>query len=201
MAIALEQFVQYLTDSGLISADEVSAFQDTLPEVPTDGEMLAKQLVLPPRQSHHSSRPFRLARRPAMNRTCAICLFLAWAMSVPLALAQEDDKPNERAGNELSRNIADLESPQLAVRQRASLALTRAGRRALPTLAKAAVSKKPQTRQGIIDILRSLVQSDDPTTAAETFVVLKRLAGSDDAGVASSAACTDMKGAPKEPSP
>jgi formylglycine-generating enzyme required for sulfatase activity/serine/threonine protein kinase len=45
MSITLDQFTENLTDSGLMSADEVSAFQDSLPNVPSDGETLAKLLV------------------------------------------------------------------------------------------------------------------------------------------------------------
>jgi serine/threonine protein kinase/formylglycine-generating enzyme required for sulfatase activity len=45
MGVTLDQFVEHLTDSGLMSADEVSAFQDSLPDVPADGETLAKLLV------------------------------------------------------------------------------------------------------------------------------------------------------------
>ena len=47
MTVSLEQFVQYLTQSGLMSASEVSSFQDTLPpdRKPKDGEALARELV------------------------------------------------------------------------------------------------------------------------------------------------------------
>ena len=47
MGVPLEQFVQHLTASGLMSATEVSSFQDTLPpeRKPKDGETLARELV------------------------------------------------------------------------------------------------------------------------------------------------------------
>ena len=47
MAVTLEQFVQHLTKSGLMSAAEVTSFQDALPpqKRPKDGETLARQLV------------------------------------------------------------------------------------------------------------------------------------------------------------
>jgi len=46
MAVTLEQFVQHLTKSGLMSATEVISFQDTLPPPkPEDAEGLARQLV------------------------------------------------------------------------------------------------------------------------------------------------------------
>jgi len=47
MAISLEQFVQHLTDSGLMSAHEVSAFRDSLPpeKRPKDPQGLARELV------------------------------------------------------------------------------------------------------------------------------------------------------------
>ena len=44
--MTLEQFVQHLTQSGLMSATEVITFQDTLPPPkPKDAETLARQLV------------------------------------------------------------------------------------------------------------------------------------------------------------
>ena len=47
MGVPLEQFVQHLTASGLMSATEVSSFQDTLPPErrPKDGETFARELV------------------------------------------------------------------------------------------------------------------------------------------------------------
>ena len=47
MAVTLEQFVQQLTQSGLMSATEVISFQDTLPpqHKPKDAEGLARELV------------------------------------------------------------------------------------------------------------------------------------------------------------
>jgi serine/threonine-protein kinase len=47
VAVTLEQFVQHLTKSGLMSAAEVTSFQDALPpqKRPKDGETLARQLV------------------------------------------------------------------------------------------------------------------------------------------------------------
>jgi serine/threonine protein kinase len=45
MPVTVEQFVQKLTGSGLMSASEVSAFQGTLDDTPRDGETLAKRLV------------------------------------------------------------------------------------------------------------------------------------------------------------
>ncbi len=45
MAVTLDQFVQNLTDSGLMSADEVAAFRQRLPDAAADGESLAKLLV------------------------------------------------------------------------------------------------------------------------------------------------------------
>ena len=46
MALSLDEFVQRLTDSGLLSV-EIAAYIDTLPadQKPTDGEALAKKLV------------------------------------------------------------------------------------------------------------------------------------------------------------
>jgi len=46
VTVILEQFVQYLTASGLMSASEVSSFQDSLPpeRKPKDGESLAREL-------------------------------------------------------------------------------------------------------------------------------------------------------------
>lgn len=45
--IALGQFIRQLTDSGLLSADEVAAAVDSLPpeKKPNDGEQLARELV------------------------------------------------------------------------------------------------------------------------------------------------------------
>ena len=45
--MTLEQFVQNLARSGLLSAAEISAFQDGLPPAkrPADGESLARALV------------------------------------------------------------------------------------------------------------------------------------------------------------
>jgi serine/threonine-protein kinase len=47
MSVTLEQFVQHLTQSGLLSAAEISSFQDSLPpeKRPKDGETLARALV------------------------------------------------------------------------------------------------------------------------------------------------------------
>lgn len=47
MAVSLEQFVQNLSQSGLMSATDVQSFQDTLPpeRKPKDGENLARELV------------------------------------------------------------------------------------------------------------------------------------------------------------
>lgn len=46
MGVTLEQFVQHLTQSGLMSATEVISFQDTLPPPkPRDAETLARELV------------------------------------------------------------------------------------------------------------------------------------------------------------
>ena len=47
MTVSLEQFVEHLTQSGLMSTSEVSSFQDTLPpeRKPKDGEALARELV------------------------------------------------------------------------------------------------------------------------------------------------------------
>lgn len=46
MGVSLEQFVEHLTASGLMSATEVNAFQETLPlPKPKDGETLAQELV------------------------------------------------------------------------------------------------------------------------------------------------------------
>jgi serine/threonine-protein kinase len=47
VSVSLEQFVQHLTASGLMSAAEVTSFQDTLPSdrKPKDGETLARELV------------------------------------------------------------------------------------------------------------------------------------------------------------
>lgn len=54
VGLSLEQFVQQLTQSGLMSAAEVAAFQDTLPPPrrPTDAEGLARELV----QAHRLTR-------------------------------------------------------------------------------------------------------------------------------------------------
>lgn len=47
MTVSLEQFIQHLTQSGLMSATEISSFQDTLPldRKPKDAETLARELV------------------------------------------------------------------------------------------------------------------------------------------------------------
>ena len=47
MSVSLEQFVQHLTESGLISAAEISLFLDSLPpeSKPKDGETLARELL------------------------------------------------------------------------------------------------------------------------------------------------------------
>ena len=47
LSVTLEQFVQHLTASGLMSATEVTSFQDTLPpeRKPKDAESLARELV------------------------------------------------------------------------------------------------------------------------------------------------------------
>jgi serine/threonine protein kinase len=45
VAVTLDQFTEHLTESGLISADELDAFQASLPNLATDGESLAKHLV------------------------------------------------------------------------------------------------------------------------------------------------------------
>ena len=47
MGVTLEQFVQHLTHSRLLSAAEISSFQDSLPpeKRPQDGETLARALV------------------------------------------------------------------------------------------------------------------------------------------------------------
>ena len=47
MVVSLEQFVENLTKSGLFSADELSAFQDSLPpeKRPQDAQGLARELV------------------------------------------------------------------------------------------------------------------------------------------------------------
>jgi hypothetical protein len=47
VSVSLERFVQHLTQSGLMSAAEVSTFQDSLPpeKRPKDGETLARELV------------------------------------------------------------------------------------------------------------------------------------------------------------
>ena len=47
MEVVLSQFVKSLTASGLMSADEVSAFLDSLPDekTPDDGAALARELV------------------------------------------------------------------------------------------------------------------------------------------------------------
>ena len=47
MTVSLEQFVQYLTQSGLMSAADAASFQDALPpdRKPPDGETLARELV------------------------------------------------------------------------------------------------------------------------------------------------------------
>jgi serine/threonine-protein kinase len=47
VSVSLEQFIQHLTDSGLMSAAEVSSFSESLPtdNRPTDGETFAQQLV------------------------------------------------------------------------------------------------------------------------------------------------------------
>ena len=47
MAVKLEQFVQHLTQSGLMSATDISSFQESLPpdKRPKDGEALARELV------------------------------------------------------------------------------------------------------------------------------------------------------------
>jgi len=49
MAITLEQLVQNLTDGSLMSVDEMSAFQDSLPaeKQPKDAPALASELVEP----------------------------------------------------------------------------------------------------------------------------------------------------------
>jgi hypothetical protein len=47
MAITLQQFIERLTQSGLMSAAEVSTFQESLPpdKRPTDVQQLAQALV------------------------------------------------------------------------------------------------------------------------------------------------------------
>ena len=47
MAITVEQFIERLSESGLMSAAEISAFQDSLPpaERPSDVQALATSLV------------------------------------------------------------------------------------------------------------------------------------------------------------
>ena len=47
MAVTLEQFIENLTRSGLVSADELSAFQDGLPpdKRPSDPQGLARELI------------------------------------------------------------------------------------------------------------------------------------------------------------
>ncbi len=45
MGVSIDQFVQNLTDSGLMSADEVAAFRQSLPNATADGETMAKLLV------------------------------------------------------------------------------------------------------------------------------------------------------------
>ena len=47
MAVSLEQFVQHLTESGLLSANELSSIQESLPSDrrPSDAETLARALV------------------------------------------------------------------------------------------------------------------------------------------------------------
>lgn len=47
MPLTIDQFVHYLSDSGIMTADEVGVFQQSLPvaERPTNGKELAKQLV------------------------------------------------------------------------------------------------------------------------------------------------------------
>ncbi|MBT4864747.1 MAG: SUMF1/EgtB/PvdO family nonheme iron enzyme [Planctomycetaceae bacterium] len=45
MPLSLDQFVQQLTDSGLMSAEDIAAFSGGLSEPPADAEALARQLV------------------------------------------------------------------------------------------------------------------------------------------------------------
>lgn len=45
MATKLERFLENLTRSGLVSADEVAAVQESSTEPPADGQTLAKELV------------------------------------------------------------------------------------------------------------------------------------------------------------
>ena len=47
MTVKLDQFVEHLTQSGLLSAAEITSFQDALPpdKRPKDGEALARELV------------------------------------------------------------------------------------------------------------------------------------------------------------
>ena len=52
----LEQCIQHLTASGLMSATEVHAFQDTLPPPrPKDAESLARELVHANRLTRHQA--------------------------------------------------------------------------------------------------------------------------------------------------
>ena len=57
MAVSIDQFVQQLTDSGLLSADEVAALRDEL--APPDVEQFARELVKTSKRSCASSRTSR----------------------------------------------------------------------------------------------------------------------------------------------
>ncbi|MFP6693301.1 MAG: hypothetical protein VB875_09810, partial [Pirellulales bacterium] len=114
-----------------------------------------------------------------------------WVVTLIVGIACGDETPNDNSttgGPNFAELIADLDSPQFAVRRRAARALTEAGHRALPALAEATFSKQPQRRKSTFGILLALSRSNDPKTRAGTLEVLQRLARSETAAVAARAA-------------
>jgi hypothetical protein len=55
MALSLKQFVRQLTRTGLVSADELTAFLNGLPPHRHDAENLARELVLTGRLTQYQA--------------------------------------------------------------------------------------------------------------------------------------------------